>query len=104
MADYFSNKYKNCLTTFLLDERIVELVSNCVDKYLAVQSLAKKLNISVKKIYSIGDDVSDYNMIKNFNGFCMKKSIEKVKNVAQEQMVSVSDLIERLLNDELYEK
>ena len=54
-------------------------------------------NIDKNNVYTVGDGYSDIDMIKEFNGYGMKESINEIKNLAIGQVDSVSDLIKMII-------
>lgn len=90
LMQYFSSYIKIFL---VCHDKALEIVSNEVDKSSALKFLQKILKMSIKDIYVIGDNYTDLEMIKDFNGYCMKNSVEILKNVSNGQYKSVSDLI-----------
>ena len=54
-----------------------------------------------KTIYTIGDGYSDINMIKEFNGFAMKNSVEELKKLDIKKYDSVSELIYDITEEKL---
>lgn len=98
MNDIINNKFSDYITSFNITSSSIEIVSNKVDKSKAIKMLAKKAEIDEKNIYTIGDGYSDVKMIKDFNGYCMKESIDELKEVAKGQFCSVSELVNMLIN------
>ena len=45
-------------------------------------------------IYTIGDGYSDIKMIKDYNGYAMKESVQELKESAIGQVNCVSELLE----------
>ena len=75
----------------------IEILSNKTSKSQAIEFLINKLYIDDKNVYTIGDGYSDIEMIKTFNGYCMKNSVEELKNIAKSQYNSVSELIYKII-------
>lgn len=51
-------------------------------------------NIKKENIYTIGDDASDLEMIKNFNGYAMKNATDEIKKYALKEFDNVYELID----------
>lgn len=92
-----NTKYSNYINSYYVPTNSIEIISNKTDKSKALDLLLKKLDISNKNVYTIGDGYSDIEMIKKFNGYAMVNSIDELKNIANKEYKSVSELIEEIL-------
>ena len=61
------------VNTYITGEHSLEIISQDTNKSNAIKVLSHNLNIDKSQIYTIGDSYNDINMIKDYNGFCMKK-------------------------------
>ena len=75
----------------------MEIISQDTNKSNAIKVLSHNLNIDKSQIYTIGDSYNDINMIKDYNGFCMKNSITELKSISQKEYTSVSNLVMDIL-------
>ena len=87
------DKYSNYINIYPISDAKIEIVSKDSSKYIAAKSLIDKLNINKDNIYVIGDSYSDIEIVKNFNGYCMKNSVDELKKVATKEYNSVSELL-----------
>ena len=78
-----------------------EISAKDVDKWDAIQILAKKLNIETENIVCIGDNINDKKMIENAGlGVAMKGSTPDIINVAKYVTETNDDAgVEKILND-----
>ncbi len=60
-----------------------EFVNKETDKARGVATLVKFLNIKDEDCYCFGDEMNDFEMIKNYNGVAMGNAVAKVKEVAK---------------------
>ena len=74
-----------------------KIISKNTNKSKAIKLLSEKIEIKQEDIYTIGDGYSDIEMIKNFNGYSMKKSVDVLKKVAKKECNSVSELINEIM-------
>lgn len=96
MRELVRNKYSDKLTNFhFTTYNSVEIVSNGVDKSIAVDIISKIENPN--EIYVIGDNHNDYLMIKNYNGSCTHVAVDEVKQIANKEYKNVSDFIEEIM-------
>lgn len=52
------------------------------------------------EIYTVGDNVNDIDMIREFNGFAVSNALDEVKAVAKHQCDRIADMIDYLLGGE----
>lgn len=91
----FSN---DVMIFFISSDRALEIVSKNVNKVEAIKFIQKIENFKNNDIYTIGDNYTDLEMIKKYNGYCMKNSVLDVKKAAIMEMESVSNLIDLIIN------
>ena len=92
-----NDKYSENINCYKVSNDIVEIISKEINKSEAIKLLADYYDLDNKFIYTIGDGYSDIEMIKNFNGYAMKDSVEKLKKVAKKEYESVSELINEIM-------
>lgn len=90
-------KYSNFVNSYQVAEKLIEIISNEINKSKAINILLNELKISKENIYVIGDGYSDIEMIKDFNGYAMKKSVDELKEIAKKQYNSVSELLKEIM-------
>lgn len=92
-------KYNNKLNIYFTQNYEIEIISKETNKSKAIDLLMKKANFKKENIYTIGDSYTDIDMINDYNGSCMEKSIDILKNNKNiEKYRSVSELIKDILN------
>lgn len=91
------NKYSQFINSYQIAETSLEIISNETNKSKAIDLLLNRLNIKRQNVYTIGDGYSDIEMVKNFNGYAMQESVDELKNVAQKEYSSVSELINEII-------
>lgn len=89
-------KYNSFLNSYLVSGNSIEIISKNANKSKAIKLLSKEIEIVQEEIYTIGDSYSDFEMVKDYNGYAMKESVDGLKNVALEEIESVSDLIRKI--------
>ena len=94
--DEINGKYSQYVNSYWISESSLEIISSKTNKSKAIKLLLEKLNISTNNIYTIGDGYSDIQMVKDFNGFAMKDAVSELKEVANKEYESVSDLIKEI--------
>ena len=92
-----NNKYSQFVNSYQIAETSLEIISNETNKSKAIDLLLNRLNIKRQNVYTIGDGYSDIEMVKNFNGYAMQESVDELKNVAQKEYSSVSELINEII-------
>lgn len=100
-AKYINDKYGNYVKAYYVNQNSIEIISNKTNKSEAIYWLIRYCqNINKTDVYTIGDGYSDIEMVKEFNGYCMKDSIIDLKKISNNEYNSVSDLIKDILNGE----
>lgn len=101
IRDNLNKEYKDYINCYYVNNNAIEIISNKTNKSYAINILKDKLNIEDKNIYVIGDGYSDFEMIKDFNGYCMENSIDCIKEIAKKEYSSVSELIKDIINEKV---
>ena len=97
MNEHINKKYSKYVTSYNITSSSIEIISNKTNKSKTIKILADKLDVNNKNIYTIGDGYSDIQMVKDFNGYCMKESVEELKDVAIDECESVSRLVNNIV-------
>lgn len=71
----------------------VDVVSSFASKDNGVRALQKAFGVDKEDVYVIGDSFNDYEMIKEFHGFCMSDAHEDIKKHARQVYKCVSDCL-----------
>lgn len=91
------NKYSGFINAYYVTENSVEIISNEINKSKAICILLEKLGVSKNNVYTIGDSYSDIEMVRDFSGYCMKNSVEELKNIANREYSSVLELVNEIM-------
>ncbi|MCR5202973.1 MAG: ATP-dependent zinc metalloprotease FtsH [Lachnospiraceae bacterium] len=101
MKDKFGDK----LNIFRSDPCYVEILPKFVDKAVAIDKLAKFLELDKKKVICVGDSFNDISMIKYAGlGVAMGNAQQEVKDIADVVTASndedgIADVIEKYMTD-----
>ena len=79
-----------------INAKYFEFVNSYYVTINSLEIISNKTNISKENVYTIGDGYSDIEMVKNFNGYAMKKSVDELKKMAKKEYDSVSELINEI--------
>ena len=97
VCEHINNKYSDFVVCYNLFNGMLEIISNKINKSIAIEVLIKLYNIDEKNVYTIGDGNSDIDMIKDFKGYCVENSVDELLKICKNKTVkSVSDLIEKI--------
>lgn len=91
--------YANYINKYFVKENTIEIISNKIDKSSAIKLLIQDLSLNENNVWTIGDGYSDIEMIKNFNGCCMKQSVAELKELTTNVFNSVSELVIKLMEE-----
>ncbi len=95
-----NNIYNLKVTSYLIKNyNAVEIIPSNIDKSKAICKIAKIENISKNNIFTIGDSYNDIEMIKEFNGACIKDSEKEIQEVANYKYNSVSELLSAIMEE-----
>lgn len=101
--EIMNKKYNKYINSFYVTGDAIEIISSKTNKSYAIELLSKKLKISKKNVYTIGDGYSDITMVKDYNGYCMENSVQELLKYCQNNKVrSVSELINKIYFEDLY--
>lgn len=92
-----NSKYSDFVNSYHISYSSIEVITNKISKSKAIDLLLKKLGVSKDVVYVIGDGYSDVAMVRDYNGFCMKNSVDELKQIAKKEYNSVSELIEDVI-------
>lgn len=92
--DIINNKYGSIVNSYYVKENTIEVISKKCDKSNSISKIARNEIIDSRDIFTVGDGYSDIPMIKDFNGYCMKNSVNQLKELCKDKVIdSVSNLI-----------
>ena len=97
ILEIVNERLGNYLKAYYVNNNSIEIISSKINKALAIYEIMNLNNIDKNNVYTVGDGYSDIDMIKEFNGYGMKESINEIKNLAIGQVDSVSDLIKMII-------
>jgi len=91
------NKYPT-VNSYHISKKSIEIISSKTNKSKAIKLLANYYNLNEDNIYTIGDGYSDIDMIKDYKGYAMRESVKELKEVAIDEVNSVSELIKKIMS------
>ena len=103
-VDYINSNFKDIKAYVLFHKNQFEIVSTKANKYYALEYIRKIEDINKNNVYTVGDGYTDIDMVKNYNGYCVKDSVDDLKKVALYKVNSVSEIISFLNIDITKEK
>ena len=95
-VDYINQHFDDIKAYILFHKNQLEIVSARANKRNAVKYIANLENINRYNIYTVGDGYTDFEMIKDYNGYCMSDCVSELKNVAIKSVDSVGNIINYL--------
>ena len=98
---FINDKYGDYVNAYYVTGNSIEIISKYINKKDAIEYLMKLVDAEVDNVYTIGDGYSDIEMVKEFKGCCMEQSVAEVKDCAIKEYLSVSDMIEDILNSKI---
>ena len=92
-----NRKYGEFVNAYYVNNNSMEIISRKTNKAKAIYKIIDKTEVNKNNVFTIGDGYSDIEMIREFNGYCMKESVEELKKLSIKEFSSVSILVEELL-------
>lgn len=89
-------RYSNLVNCYLMYDVLVEIISSKTSKIKAIKKIMELENIKGDCVYTIGDGYNDIEMIKEYNGYAIKNSVEELKKVSKKEIDSVYGLINEI--------
>ena len=65
-----------------------------ISKSFAIKYLIKKHKVLKKDLYVIGDSLNDYEMIKDYNGVCVRNSYPEILKISKKIYENINDYID----------
>ena len=90
------DKYKDY--TGYLSNYYMMILNNYMDKGYALNKLCELENLNKDDIYTLGDEVNDYQLVRDFKGYAIEganKILDKVKTGTVKNIGELIDLIEK---------
>ena len=86
-------KYKNILTP-LQNGECIDIVPFGVNKANGIYGLLKVIGCEYDDVITVGDNINDTHMIKEFRSYAMVNGVEKIKALADYVTLGITELIE----------
>lgn len=88
-------KYNMCYKVFKEKEIHIYIYHKDISKSKPIKLVSNLENINKNDIYTIGDNINDFEMLRDYNGYAMFNSKKEIKEIAN-SIISVSCLIRKL--------
>ena len=95
--DVIKEKFDKSVNVYMASRRTLEIVSKSSSKLRGIKFLVNALNLDENNIYTIGDGESDIEMVQEYKGGFMAKSIYNFQKSDLKNYEKVSDLINEIL-------
>lgn len=89
-------KYNMCYKVFKEKDYHIYIYSNMVSKSKPIEFVKEIHDIHKNNIYTIGDNINDLEMLRDYYGYAMFHSKKEIKKIAGNSILSVSSLIRKL--------
>lgn len=89
--------YNLCYKTFhIANQRYLYICDNKISKSTAINKIVELENIFNCDIFTVGDDLNDYEMIRDFNGYTFPWGKKELKSVSLGICGSVASLVKKM--------
>ena len=89
-------KYKNILTP-LQNGNCIDIVPHGVNKANGIYELLKVVGGKYEDVITVGDNINDTHMIKEFRSYAMENGVDYIKSIADYITTGITELIEKEL-------
>lgn len=79
----------------------IDIVNEPIDKAIGLEKYIQLMNLDENDCYVVGDSYNDISMFKRFNSFVIKAAKDSVKQFADEEVSSVSEVIQKIMLDDM---
>ena len=86
-------KYKDILTP-LQNGRCIDIVPFGVNKATGIYKLLEAVGCAYEDVITVGDNINDTHMIKEFRSYAMANGVDKIKELADYVTLGITELIE----------
>jgi hydroxymethylpyrimidine pyrophosphatase-like HAD family hydrolase len=86
-------KYKNILTP-LQNGECIDIVPFGVNKANGIYELLKVIGCEYDDVITVGDNINDTHMIKEFRSYAMESGVDYIKSIANYITTGITELIE----------
>lgn len=93
--DYINEHFKD--VTSFNNITYINVVPNGLSKATGIKLIAEKINVNIKDVYTIGDNLNDFEMIKEFDGACVSNAVEDILKITNKVYDSVEEYIKENL-------
>ena len=93
-------KFGNVLNP-LQNGNCIDIVSVNMDKAKGIYKFIDLLGASYEDVITVGDNINDKDMIKEFRSYAMENAVPLIKELADYETSGITELIERELNIEI---
>ncbi len=93
------DKYKD-YTGYLSNYSMI-ILSNYMNKGYALNKLCELENINKEDIYTLGDEVNDYQLVKDFKGYAVEGANKKLDNVKTGTVKNIGELIDLIEKEDV---
>lgn len=76
-----------------VSEHWINITNNYMNKAYAIEKLCQEKSFNKDDIYTFGDEINDYFMVKNYNGYTINNSNDLVAKVSNGNYESIVELI-----------
>ena len=84
----------------LQNGRCIDIVRHDMNKAKGMYKLASLFSLGHEDIITVGDNINDRDMIKEFRSYAMQSGVEEIKKIATFVTESVADLIRKELQEQ----
>ncbi len=93
--DYINENYDDVVS--FNNITYINVVPKGLSKATGIKLIADLLKVDIKDVYTIGDNLNDFEMIKEFDGACVKNAVKEILDITDK----VYESVEKYIKDNL---
>lgn len=80
------------------DHQLISIVNKECNKAKGISIIVNKYGLSRKNVFTVGDYYNDFEMIKEYNGYCIKSSPNSIKKISHDIVGNIEEFTRIIKN------
>lgn len=96
IKNYLNKELSRCSIEYKYPK--IKIINDNCNKANGIKVIQEKEKVSNQNVYTLGDDINDFIMIKEYNGYSLTTAILEIKQISKQNYDSLSEMIRDLKN------
>lgn len=98
VVETINQQLSDYVQVYSFASNFIEIISSKINKAQSIYQVMNECNIKKEDVFTVGDGMSDKEMIQEFHGYHMKECVNELKECSEGQVESVSELVQMIQN------